>query len=73
VEGEAGIEINLPLSRQDLAELSGTTLSTASRTLSAWDRRGIIIAQRERVTIVKPHQLVAIAEDLNSSAGSEDS
>lgn len=65
VRTEAGIEIRLPLSRQDLAELAGTTLSTASRTLSAWDRRGLIVAGRERVVIVKPHALVAIAEDLD--------
>lgn len=59
-----GIELGLPLSRQDLAELAGTTLSTASRTLSAWDERGIIAAGRERVVILKPHMLVTIAEEL---------
>lgn len=59
-----GIEIGLPLTRQDLAELAGTTLSTASRTLSAWDQQGIIAAGRERVTILQAHALVAIAEDL---------
>ncbi|HEU4793457.1 MAG TPA: Crp/Fnr family transcriptional regulator [Nitrolancea sp.] len=64
VRNETGIEIGIPLSRQDLAELSGTTLSTASRTLSAWDRLGLIVAARERVTIVKFHELVAVAEDL---------
>lgn len=64
VRTEAGVEIGLRLSRQDLAELAGTTLSTASRTLSAWDRAGLIIAGRERVVIVQPHLLVALAEDL---------
>lgn len=59
-----GIEVQVPLSRQDLAEMAGTTLSTASRTLSAWHRQGIIAAGRVRVTILKPHALVAIAEDL---------
>jgi CRP-like cAMP-binding protein len=60
----AGVELGLPLSRQDLAELAGTTLSTASRILSAWDERGIIAAGRERVVIREPHALVAIAEEL---------
>ncbi len=60
-----GIKINLPLSRQALADLAGTTLSTASRTLSNWDQHGLILAGRERVTIVQPHALVAIAEDLD--------
>lgn len=67
VRNETGIEIGISLSRQDLAELSGTTLSTASRTLSAWDRLGLIVAARERVTIVKFHDLVAVAEDLTPS------
>jgi len=64
VKTDQGIRIDLPLSRQDLADLAGTTLSTASRTLSTWDQRGLIAAGRERVTILNPHQLVAIAEDL---------
>ena len=63
-----GIELGVPLTRQDLAELAGTTLSTASRTLSAWDQQGIIASARERVTILRPHALVAIAEDLPTSA-----
>jgi len=66
---EAGIEIGVPLTRQDLAELSGTTLSTASRTLSHWDEQGIVAAGRERVTIVQPHALVSIAEELEPGEG----
>lgn len=61
---ERGIEIGVPLSRQSLADLCGTTLSTASRVLSGWDRAGIIFAEREHVTIRHAHQLVAIAEDI---------
>ncbi|MCL4545876.1 MAG: Crp/Fnr family transcriptional regulator [Chloroflexi bacterium] len=54
----------LPLSRQDLAELAGTTLSTASRTLSRWDQQGIVAAQRERVVLLKPAALAALVGDL---------
>lgn len=60
---DRGIQIDLPQSRQHLAELSGATLSTVSRVLSEWDRQGLILAGRERVTLVKPHDLVTIAED----------
>jgi CRP-like cAMP-binding protein len=59
-----GIEPGSRLTRQDLAELAGTTLSTASRTLSAWDQRGIVAAGREHVRILRPQALVSIAEDL---------
>jgi CRP-like cAMP-binding protein len=59
-----GVLINLPLTRQDLAEMSGTTLFTVSRTLSQWETKGLIQAGRERVLIRFPHGLVSIAEDL---------
>lgn len=59
-----GITIAVPLARQDLAELTGTTLFTVSRTLSAWEGAGVIRSGRERVTICDPGRLTAIAEDL---------
>jgi CRP-like cAMP-binding protein len=61
---EAGILIDMPLSRQDLAEMTGTTLYTVSRILSDWEQRELVMSGRERVTIKKPHDLVVIAEDL---------
>jgi CRP/FNR family transcriptional regulator, nitrogen oxide reductase regulator len=61
---EGGVLIDLALSRQDLAEMTGTTLYTVSRTLSGWQQQGLIEAGRERVLIRYPHGLTAIAEDL---------
>ncbi len=57
-------EIELSLSRQDLAEMTGTTLYTVSRILSEWERQGMIHSRREAVTIRQPHGLVRIADDL---------
>jgi CRP-like cAMP-binding protein len=59
--GSTGRLMEVALSRQDLADLSGTTLSTASRTLSAWHRRGIVLAGREQVTILDLPALQALA------------
>jgi CRP/FNR family transcriptional regulator, nitrogen oxide reductase regulator len=59
-----GIRIDLPLTRQDLAEMTGTTRYTISRMLSEWEQQGIVEASRERVLIKRPHSLVVIAEDL---------
>lgn len=59
-----GIEIDFPISRQDLAEMTGTTLHTVSRTISAWESAGIVLGGRQKVVIAKPHALVAIAQDL---------
>lgn len=61
---EGGVEIAFPLSRQDLAQMTGTTLFTVSRTLSAWQDAGVIITARRRVTVCRPDRLLRIAEDL---------
>lgn len=61
---ERGVLIGIPLTRQDLAEMTGTTLYTVSRTLSEWERQGLLQLGRERVVIAEPHALVRIAEDL---------
>lgn len=63
-KAEDGVLIGLPLSREDLADMTGTTLYTVSRILSRWERQGLVEAGRERVLIHQPHALVAIAEDL---------
>ncbi|NLG98765.1 MAG: Crp/Fnr family transcriptional regulator [Chloroflexi bacterium] len=61
---DEGVLLDLPLTRQDLAEMSGTTLYTVSRILSQWDSQGLVLAGRERLVIRFPHGLVSIAEDL---------
>ncbi len=61
---DEGVLIDFPLSRQDLAEMCGTTLFTVSRTLSQWESQGLVITGRERVVVHYPHGLVRIAEDL---------
>jgi len=61
---EGGVLIDLALSRQDLAEMIGTTLYSVSRILSEWERQGYIETGRERVLVHNPHALMQIAEDL---------
>jgi CRP-like cAMP-binding protein len=61
---ENGVLIDFPLTREDLAEMTGTTLYTVSRILSGWEKEGLIETGRQRVLIRSPHGLVAIAEDL---------
>ena len=64
VPGEDGaIRLDIRLSRQDLAQMNGTTLETVSRTLSAWEQEGMIRAGREHITIVQSQRLTALAED----------
>lgn len=59
-----GVLIDIPLTRQDVAEMSGTTLFTVSRTLNEWERSGLLSIGRERVVIRDPHGLVRVADDL---------
>jgi CRP/FNR family transcriptional regulator, nitrogen oxide reductase regulator len=61
---EEGVLIDMPLTRQDVAEMSGTTLFTVSRTLNEWERNGLLKIGREKVIIREPHGLVRIADDL---------
>jgi CRP-like cAMP-binding protein len=61
-----GVEIDFPITRQELAEMSGSTLHTVSRTLSAWESRGVLESSRRHIVVCKPHALVAMAEDLTA-------
>jgi len=59
---DRGILIDFPLSRQELADYTATTLFTVSRTLSAWEKNGWVESGRERITITDPHALVKFSE-----------
>jgi CRP-like cAMP-binding protein len=57
-----GVEIDFPISRQDVAEMTGTTLHTVSRILSAWEQQGLVEGGRQRIVIRDPHKLFVLAE-----------
>jgi CRP-like cAMP-binding protein len=57
--------IQLTLSREDLADMSGTTTETASRVVSALQRKGLIQAGRKWVSVVDLERLSAAAGDTN--------
>jgi CRP-like cAMP-binding protein len=59
---ESGIEIDFPISRQDVAEMTGTTLHTVSRILSSWEGQGLVESGRQRIVLRDPHRLFGIAE-----------
>ena len=65
---EHGVEIDFPISRQDIAEMTGTTLHTVSRTLSAWESRGLVESGRQRIVLRDPHRLFGLAEDAGGEA-----
>ncbi len=61
---DGGVLLDMPLSRQDLAEMTGTTLYTVSRVLKDWQKRGLVEPRRMNILIRQPHGLVVIAEGL---------
>jgi CRP/FNR family transcriptional regulator, nitrogen oxide reductase regulator len=61
---EGGILIELALSREELAELTGSSVFSVSRIISRWEQAGILQTRRQRILILSSHRLVEIAEDL---------
>ncbi|WP_128291028.1 Crp/Fnr family transcriptional regulator [Afifella aestuarii] len=59
---DEGVLIDFPITRQDVAEMTGTTLHTVSRLLSAWEARGLVSSGRKKIVVCDPHALVVIAE-----------
>ncbi|WP_298837806.1 Crp/Fnr family transcriptional regulator [uncultured Roseobacter sp.] len=57
-----GIEIDFPITRQDLSELTATTLHTVSRLLSSWEKQGLVQSRRKRITVLDPHALVMLSQ-----------
>ncbi len=70
LEGGA-VRITLSLSRQDVADMAGTVLETAIRTMSRFQKAGLIETRQGHIVLLKPHRLVAIAEELEGSTGSD--
>jgi CRP-like cAMP-binding protein len=59
----AGTAIPFPLRRKDVADVAGTTLHTASRILTSWEKAGLLISRRRRLTIQNTTKLLRIAEE----------
>ncbi len=59
---DEGILIDFPITRQELAEMTGSTLHTVSRTLSAWEQQGLVKNGRRRITVCAAHRLRLLAD-----------
>src|SRR5689334_20051323 len=56
------IEIPIALSRQEVADLVGTTVETAIRVLSRWGREGVLVTGEKRFLLPSKERLSEIAE-----------
>ncbi len=68
-ETPEGLEIALRLSRQEVAEMVGTTVETAIRVMSRWGREGVLVTGERRFVVPSRARLEAIAE--GGGAGEE--
>jgi CRP-like cAMP-binding protein len=57
-----GVEVSL--SREELAQMTGTTLFTTSRVLSKWGEMGFVIPRRESVLVRDRNRLELVSEDI---------
>lgn len=57
---DIGIEITFPVTRANISDLTGTTLHTVSRLLSAWEKQGIVKSTRRHIVVTDPHRLVLL-------------
>jgi CRP-like cAMP-binding protein len=60
-----GTAIEFRLRRKDVADIAGTTLHTASRILTAWEKAGFLATHNQRLTIRQPSEILRIAEDVS--------
>lgn len=59
---DAGVRIEFPLRRKDIADIAGTTIHTASRILAGWARRGLLVSESQQLILPSPDALARIAE-----------
>ncbi|WP_113587775.1 Crp/Fnr family transcriptional regulator [Bosea sp. AK1] len=60
---EAGLRVDFPISRRDIAEMTGTTLHTVSRILSAWEAQGLVEGGRQKLVVCDAPALKRLAEN----------
>ena len=58
---DEGIEIAFPVTRQNISDMTGTTLHTVSRLLSAWEKAGMVQSTRKHIVVIDPHRLVVLS------------
>ncbi|MCD9146622.1 Crp/Fnr family transcriptional regulator [Pseudophaeobacter flagellatus] len=59
---DQGLEIAFPITRLNISEMTGTTLHTVSRLLSAWERDGVVKSTRKHIVVTAPHQLMLLSK-----------
>ena len=57
-----GVIVDFPITHQDIAQVSGTTLHSVSRVLSAWESAGLVTVARRKIVVRDLNGLARLAE-----------
>jgi len=68
-ETREGLEVSIQLSRQEIADLVGTTVESAIRVMSRWNRDGVLITGEKRFVVPARDRLRALAEGRSEGEG----
>jgi CRP/FNR family transcriptional regulator len=60
-QGDA-VQLSIPLTRQEIADMTGTTVETAIRTMSKLRRLGLVDSEQGLIHILRAHRLVLFAD-----------
>ncbi len=58
---DEGVLIDFPITRQEISEMTGSTLHTVSRLLSTWEGQGIIRSSRKKIVVIEGHKIMLLA------------
>jgi CRP/FNR family transcriptional regulator, nitrogen oxide reductase regulator len=65
---EAGTFIPMPLSRQELADLTGTTIETCIRLMSRWGKDGVVVTEKDGFRLLDRPALEALSQGLPATS-----
>lgn len=60
-EVAGGVEIGFPVTRQNIADMTGTTMHTVSRCLSVWEKQGLVKSTRCLIVVKDPRRLAMMS------------
>ena len=61
-ETDTGTEIAFPVTRRTISEMTGSTLHTVSRLLSAWERDRIVVSKRKHIHVLDAARLEQLTQ-----------
>jgi len=56
-----GVFVPVPLSRQELADMTGTTIETSIRIMSRWGKHHLVRTEKDGFVVLDPHELETLS------------